>query len=112
MTRHADILADDEIARQLAGMPDWRLVDDSLPGEHSGTRKALHRNFRFASFERAIGFMYAAMPHISRIDHHPRWENMYDRVDVRISTGDAGHQVTPLDIDLAIYLDRLYSEWR
>ncbi len=105
------ILPDSDIERQLAAMPGWTLIDDVKPGEATGTRKALHRSLKFRSFEQAMGFMNAAVPHIGAVDHHPSWENVYSTVTIRLSTGEAGHMVTARDIDLARYLEALSARW-
>jgi 4a-hydroxytetrahydrobiopterin dehydratase len=70
---------------------------------------ALIREFKFASFLEAMQFMADAAVHIDKTNHHPRWENVYNRVKVKLSTWDAGNTVSDLDIALAIYLEDLYN---
>lgn len=67
---------------------------------------ALHREFRFASFESAFAFMAEAALHIVKLDHHPEWTNVYNRLSVTLSTHDSGG-VTEKDIQLAKLLDSL-----
>ena len=66
---------------------------------------ALHRAYRFASFREAIGFMIDATEEIDRLNHHPEWTNVFDRVIVRLTTHDAGNKVTAQDVALAKHLD-------
>jgi 4a-hydroxytetrahydrobiopterin dehydratase len=82
-------LSDDEIDAALIGMPGWSVVDGKL-----------HRVFRFGDFGRAFGFMAAAAVAAERMDHHPEWSNVYDRVVVDLVTHDAGG-ITELDLALA-----------
>ncbi len=88
-------LASEEVDAFLAGAGAWSRVQDRLV-----------REFRFASFADAIRFMQAAAITINRLDHHPEWTNVYDRVSVRLTTHDAGDRITAKDLDLARLLDR------
>lgn len=99
-----------EIQQQLSMLPNWKLVGSPLPGEYPRTRTELTRRFRFSSFERAIDFMQAAVPHMNQVNHHPRWENVFKTVTVWLSTWDTGHVITKLDFDLARYLDELFEQ--
>ncbi len=69
----------------------------------------LLKTFTFASFEEAMQFMQNAAPFISETDHHPTWSNTYNRVEVKLTTHDAGNKVTEKDRKLAAYLDKLYQ---
>ena len=71
--------------------------------------QVLLKTFTFASFEEAMQFMQNATPFISESDHHPTWSNTYNRVEVRLTTHDAGNKVTEKDRKLAEYLDKLYQ---
>jgi 4a-hydroxytetrahydrobiopterin dehydratase len=66
---------------------------------------ALCKAFVFGTFEQAMHFMQSAAPHISRLNHHPEWQNVYNRVSVRLTTHDAGNTVTEKDRELAKILD-------
>ena len=80
-----------ERTRQLATeLPGWSLVDG---------REAIHRSFRFADFSAAWGFMARVALVAEKLDHHPEWTNVYNRVDVVLSTHDAGG-LTELDVTL------------
>jgi 4a-hydroxytetrahydrobiopterin dehydratase len=54
-------------------------------------------------------FMQNAAPFISETDHHPTWSNTYNRVEVKLTTHDAGNKITDKDRKLADYLDKLYQ---
>ena len=67
---------------------------------------ALERDFRFADFADAFGFMAAVAVVAEKADHHPEWFNVYNRVSVRWTTHDA-HGVTARDVVLALHCQRL-----
>lgn len=75
---------------RLAGLPGWVV---NRKGE-------LEREFKFADFPRAFGFMAAVATVAQSLDHHPDWGNVYNRVSVRLSTHDAGG-LTAKDFELA-----------
>ena len=67
-------------------------------------RDAITRSFRFPDFNQAFGFMARAAMMAEKLDHHPEWFNVYNRVDVTLSTHDAGG-VTSLDVTLARFMN-------
>lgn len=67
---------------------------------------AIARTFRFGSFVEAMAFMASAVPTCERLDHHPEWRNVYDRVEVRLTTHHTGG-LTGADTTLAAALDVL-----
>ena len=69
-------------------------------------RDALAKSFKFADFKTAFAFMTRAALKAEQMDHHPEWSNVYSKVDVTLSTHDAGG-VTALDVELAQYLDEI-----
>jgi 4a-hydroxytetrahydrobiopterin dehydratase len=71
-------------------------------------RDVLAKTFNFAGFAEAIQWMVKVAAEAERLDHHPEWFNVYDRVEVRLTTHDAGG-VTPLDVDLARFMDAAFS---
>jgi 4a-hydroxytetrahydrobiopterin dehydratase len=89
-------MAPDDIEQALTGLDGW-----SYDGE------ALIKTYEFADFAAAIDFMAAARPGIDELNHHPEWTNVYNRVDVRLSSHDVGG-VTKRDLQLARLLDRAY----
>jgi 4a-hydroxytetrahydrobiopterin dehydratase len=88
-------LGADERAQALARVPEWALVDG---------RDAISRSFKFKDFNEAFGFMTRAALVAERMDHHPEWFNVWNRVDVTLSTHDAGG-LTELDVKLAAAMD-------
>jgi 4a-hydroxytetrahydrobiopterin dehydratase len=69
-------------------------------------RDALAKKFTFKDFNEAFGFMARAALVAEKLDHHPEWFNVYNRVEITLATHDAGG-VTERDIRLATELDRL-----
>ena len=92
MTRPAKIGAVEALKRR----PLWRKAE--------GDRDAIQRTFRFSDFTAAFGFMTRTALMAEKLDHHPEWFNVYNRVDVTLTTHDAGG-VTELDVTLAGLMD-------
>jgi 4a-hydroxytetrahydrobiopterin dehydratase len=69
-------------------------------------RDAITRSYRFADFSAAWGFMSRVALVAEKLDHHPEWSNVWNRVTVTLTTHDAGG-LTGLDLDLAAAMDRL-----
>jgi len=67
-------------------------------------RDAIQRTYRFADFNAAFGFMARVALIAEKLDHHPEWSNVYNRVEVTLTTHDAGG-VTALDVELASFMD-------
>lgn len=68
---------------------------------------ALHKTFKFKTFLDSIKWMEKASIEIDKLDHHPEWTNVYNKVVVKLSTHDAGNTVTDKDRQLAALLDRI-----
>ncbi len=68
----------------------------------------LVRTFAFATFREAFAFMTEVALSAEKMDHHPEWTNVYNRVSVKLSTHDAGGKVTEKDRRLASVMDRAY----
>jgi 4a-hydroxytetrahydrobiopterin dehydratase len=80
-----------------------------LPGWARGDgRDAITRSFRFPSFSAAFGWMTRVALAAESLDHHPEWFNVYNKVDVTLSTHDAGG-VTALDVRLAKIMDETFA---
>jgi 4a-hydroxytetrahydrobiopterin dehydratase len=71
-------------------------------------RDAISRTFTFNDFSEAFGFMTRAALVAEKLDHHPEWFNVYDKVEVTLATHDAGG-VTERDVALAEAMNRLAS---
>lgn len=92
----------DDAQRQtaLAGLPGWT----DTKADAAGERDAITRTFRFADFPAAFAFMTRCALAAERMDHHPEWTNVYNRVVVTLTTHDAGG-LTEKDVALAHVMD-------
>ena len=79
----------------LQGLPGWSAVEG---------RDAIKKSFKFNDFNEAFGFMTRIALAAEKLDHHPEWFNVFNRVDVTLATHDAGG-VTELDVRLAKIMD-------
>ena len=70
----------------------------------------LCRAYKFKDFAQAISFMMQVAIYAEKSDHHPWWSNVYDLVEVRLSTHDAGNKVTEKDHALAEVMDMVYKQ--
>lgn len=93
-------LTTDQIAS--AALPDW-----SYSSERGG---CLSRNFVFADFVQAFGFMTQLALHAEKMNHHPEWSNVYNRVNIVLTTHDAGG-LTERDLTLARLADGLAQQF-
>lgn len=69
-------------------------------------RSSLQKSFLFSNFNEAFGFMTRTALLAEQMNHHPEWTNVYNRVDVRLSTHDA-NGITNLDFKLATFMDSI-----
>ena len=83
----------------LARIPDWTFD----PGAD-----AIRRDFRFPTFVHAFGFMTKVALLAEKADHHPEWFNVYNRVEILLTTHDAGG-LSQRDIDMATAIDAMVS---
>lgn len=90
-------LADEARAALADELPAW-----TVEGEH------LKRSFRFETFVEAFGFMASIALLAERADHHPEWFNVYNKVDIALTTHDAGG-LSARDVKLAREIDSLYG---
>lgn len=90
-------LTDTERDAALARLPGWALRADGL---------AITRTFTFADFAEAFGFMARVAIHAEKADHHPEWCNVYNRVEITLTTHDAGGLSTR-DVALAEVVDAM-----
>ena len=70
---------------------------------------ALHRHFEFADFSAAFAFMTRVALLAEKRNHHPEWSNVWNKVDITLSTHDAGDVVTDKDRELAASIDKLLA---
>ena len=90
-----DRLSDAERSQLFQSRPDWA----PAPG-----REAMRRCFRFADFGQAFGFMTEVALAAEKLDHHPEWSNVYNRVEIELTTHDAGG-LTGRDVALSAIID-------
>ena len=88
-------LTETEIATALSKLPEWKLEGGKL-----------HREYKFADFVAAFGFMTGAALIAQAMDHHPEWFNVWNTVRVDLATHDAGG-ITALDLKLAHAMEEL-----
>ena len=81
----------------LAGLESWAAADG---------RDAIVKTFTFGDFNAAFGFMTRVALMADKLDHHPEWSNVYNRVEVLLATHDADG-VTALDVKLATFMDQI-----
>ena len=93
----ATVLTPDEIQALLQDLNGWALIDDGL---------AIEKTFRFSTFNAAFGWMTRAAIKAEQLNHHPEWFNVYNRVEVRLTTHDA-NGLTDLDAKLAQAMDAM-----
>ena len=90
-------LDQDEITAGLQSIAGWSLDDEKL-----------FREFRFPSFVEAFGFMASVATLAEKQDHHPEWFNVYNKVQIRLTTHEAGG-ITENDFGLARSIDQIYE---
>ena len=86
-------LTEQELQSALTGLPGWTVAQHKL-----------HREYKFTDFVHAFGFMATSALAIEKMNHHPEWSNVYNRVEIVLSTHDAGG-LSAKDIDLAKFID-------
>lgn len=90
-------LSDPEIAAELAKLPGWVLEQGHL-----------HRAFEFKDFSQAFAFMTRVALAAEKMDHHPNWSNVWNKVVIDLSTHDAGG-LTHNDFDLAKKIAQIFG---
>jgi 4a-hydroxytetrahydrobiopterin dehydratase len=88
-------LTDEQIKKELTSLVGWSVVNGKL-----------HKDFVFENFIEAFGFMSRAAIHVEKMNHHPEWFNVYNKIKVDLVTHDAGG-ITQNDINLARTLNSL-----
>ncbi len=88
-------LSSEEIKKELDNLSGWSEVDGKL-----------HKEFQFSDFNQAFGFMTRAAMEIEKMNHHPEWFNVYNKLSVDLMTHDSGG-ITQNDVNLAKILNSL-----
>ena len=89
---------DEELSAALAELPGWEEKDGKL-----------HKTYKFDSFAQAMGWMISVAIHADKMDHHPEWANVYNKVQVNLVTHDLDNAISNLDLDLAKKMEALAS---
>ena len=90
-------LSTDELPKLLAELNHWQLSADS---------SSMFRSFKFADFNEAFGFMTRVAIKAQEMDHHPEWSNVYNKVEITLSTHTA-KGLTERDVTLARFIDSI-----
>jgi len=85
-----------QVAESIAELKGWTVSDDG---------QAIVRSFVFGDFVEAFGFMTRVAIYAERANHHPEWSNVYNRVEIRLTTHDC-HGLSERDINLARQIDK------
>jgi 4a-hydroxytetrahydrobiopterin dehydratase len=88
-------LSQTDIDEELKNLAGWSVVNEKL-----------HKEFQFDSFNQAFGFMTRAAMEIEKMNHHPEWFNVYNKITIELTTHDAGG-ITKNDVNLAKILNSL-----
>ncbi|HTK85625.1 MAG TPA: 4a-hydroxytetrahydrobiopterin dehydratase [Patescibacteria group bacterium] len=95
----AEKLGEDTVNKEMEKLAGWSRVPN---------RSAISKTFQFKSFSQAWAFMSRVALLAEKMNHHPEWFNVYNRVDVTLSTHDAGG-LSELDFKMAEKMDRFAS---
>ena len=87
-------LTDQQIEKNLETLPDWQRV---------AGREAITRSFKFRNFNEAFAFMTRVAMEAEKMDHHPEWFNVYNKVEVTLATHSVGG-LSDLDFELAMFM--------
>lgn len=93
-------LTEAEVKEALSELDGWTLVDG---------REAIFKKFKFVDFRHAFTFMEDVALEADEMSHHPEWLNVYNRVEVTLTTHDVGG-LSELDFDLAAIMDEIAAE--
>ena len=82
-------LSEEQVKKEISSLQGWNIINGKL-----------HKDFAFKDYVEAIGFMCRASIHIEKMNHHPEWFNVYNKISIDLTTHDAGG-ITQNDINLA-----------
>lgn len=85
-------LTTDELASALSDLPGWNYDEE---------RRSLYRLIELRDFSQAFGLMARVALEAEKTDHHPDWRNVYNRLEIWLTTHDAGNAVSQRDLDMA-----------
>ena len=92
----------EDIRKKIQDIEGWEKVSDG--------RDAFTKLFKFSDFKQAFSFMISIAMMAEQINHHPEWENIYNKVIITLTTHDVGG-VSKLDYDMALFADNSYKNF-
>ena len=95
-------MACEDIRNKFQKIKGWEKVSDG--------RDAYTKLFKFSDFKQAFSFMTSIAMKAEQINHHPEWENVYNKVIITLTTHDVGG-VSKLDYDMALFADKYYKNF-
>ena len=93
-------LSDSDVTEALSELDGWTRAEG---------REAIYKKFKFVDFRHAFTFMEDVAVEADEMSHHPEWLNVYNRVEVTLTTHDVGG-LSELDFDLAAIMDEIAAE--
>ncbi|MFT5193500.1 MAG: 4a-hydroxytetrahydrobiopterin dehydratase [Candidatus Promineifilaceae bacterium] len=94
----------------LAEYRAWQVVESTYSEADDGIKRELYRAFKFGSYDQAFAFMSAVSKQvIVPLNHHPRWENDYNKLQVWFTTFDFGYQISNIDLEAAGEIERMWA---
>ena len=98
MSEEYQKLSESEIKQEMSKLKGWKIVDGKL-----------NRTFEFADFNEAFGFMTRVAMEVEKLNHHPEWFNVYNRVKIELVTHDVGG-LSNFDFKLASIINRIAAK--
>ena len=93
----AKVLSSDDLSKLIDQETlDWKIIEDG---------KKIKKTFKFKSFIEAFSFMSKIAIYAEKKDHHPEWSNVYNKVEIGLTTHDAGG-ITEKDVDLINFIEK------
>jgi 4a-hydroxytetrahydrobiopterin dehydratase len=92
----------EDIKKKFQELEGWEKTNDG--------REAFVKIFKFSDFKQAFSFMTSVAMKAEQINHHPEWENVYNKVVITLTTHDVG-RVSKLDYDMALFADKFYKNF-
>jgi 4a-hydroxytetrahydrobiopterin dehydratase len=90
------VLTTEEIEDALTELPGWTVEENKL-----------FKAYKFDSFAEALGWMVSVGINADKLDHHPEWSNVYNRVKVHLVTHDLDNAISTFDVALAKQMEKL-----
>ena len=94
--------SEEDIIKNLKKIDGWTVKDDLL---------SIFKTYIFKNFKEAFSWMTSVSIEAERLDHHPEWSNVYNKVAVNLSTHDVSG-LSKKDIELASFMDQEFKKWQ